>query len=109
MAFPRNEKFSESQLRIADVAKALSHPARVAILDVLARRSDCICGDLVEELPLAQATVSQHLKVLKEAGLIHGTIEGPRTCYCVDASEMDRIEKQFESWFNEIKCAESCC
>jgi ArsR family transcriptional regulator, arsenate/arsenite/antimonite-responsive transcriptional repressor len=109
MAFPRNEQFTESQLALADVAKALAHPARIAILDVLARRSDCICGDLVEELPLAQATVSQHLKVLKEAGLIHGTIEGPRTCYCIDAVNLKKAEEHFSTWYKSLSCSETCC
>ena len=66
----------------AHLAKALGHPARVAILRLLLTRGDCICGDLVDRLPLAQATVSQHLKVLKEAGWIQGEIDGPRVCYC---------------------------
>jgi len=66
----------------ARLAKALGHPARVAIMRLLLTRGDCICGDLVERLPLAQATVSQHLKVLKEAGWIQGEIDGPRVCYC---------------------------
>jgi ArsR family transcriptional regulator len=67
---------------VARMAKALGHPARVAILRLLLRRGECICGDIVERLPLAQATVSQHLKVLKEAGWIQGEIDGPRVCYC---------------------------
>jgi len=109
MAFPRNEKFSESQLALADIAKALAHPARAAILEVLARRRECICGDLVDELPLAQATVSQHLKVLKDVGLIQGNIEGPRTCYCIDAAVMAQAEEQFINWFRLINNSGICC
>jgi ArsR family transcriptional regulator len=71
---------------LAALAKALGHPARVQILRLLIQRQSCICGDIVDELPLAQSTVSQHLKVLKEAGLIRGEVDGPRVCYCVDPS-----------------------
>ena len=78
MAYPRSEAFVERQLDLAEAARALGHPGRLAILEVLASRNTCNCGELVDEIPLAQATVSQHLKVLKSAGLIQGTIEGPR-------------------------------
>lgn len=77
---------------IAAFAKALAHPARVQILRLLVRRGMCICGEIVDELPLAQSTVSQHLKVLKEAGLIQGEIDGPRTCYCVDPGGVRRLK-----------------
>lgn len=73
----------DPDVRLARFAKALGHPARVAIMRLLIQRESCVCGELVDELPLAQSTVSQHLKKLKEAGLICGTIDGPRTCYCV--------------------------
>lgn len=76
---------------LASLAKALGHPARVQILRLLARRDGCVCGDIVSELPLAQSTVSQHLKVLKEAGLIRGEIEGPRVCYCVEPQTLRRL------------------
>lgn len=84
MGLSKTTLFTERQNRVAELAKALAHPARVAILDVLLRQKECVCGVLVDELPLAQATVSQHLKVLKDAGLIRGEIEGPRSCYCID-------------------------
>jgi ArsR family transcriptional regulator len=84
MAYSKDIEFTEADQRLAEIAKALSHPARIAILRILAERGTCICGEIVEVLPLAQSTVSQHLKALKEAGLIQGEIEGPRTCYCVD-------------------------
>jgi len=74
------------------MAKALAHPVRVRILRVLAARRACICGDLVDLLPLAQSTVSQHLKVLKRAGLIHGEVDGPRTCYCIDPAVISRLK-----------------
>ncbi len=76
--------FQEDQLLVAKVAKAIGHPARIAILQFLLNKTSCVCSDIVEELPLAQATVSQHLKVLKEAGLIRGDIEPHRSCYCID-------------------------
>ncbi len=75
----------KEDLELARLAKALAHPARVAILRLLLTRGDCICGDIVQRIPLAQATVSQHLKVLKEAGWIEGEIDGPRVCYCARA------------------------
>ena len=77
---------------LALLAKALGHPARAQILRLLARRQACICGDIVDELPLAQSTVSQHLKVLKDAGLIRGEIDGPRVCYCVEPRTLRRLK-----------------
>ena len=79
---PRDETAANDQLAL--LAKALGHPARVAIIRLLLRRETCVCGEIVDELPLAQSTVSQHLKQLKEAGLIRGEVDGPRVCYCVD-------------------------
>ncbi len=76
---------------LANLAKAVGHPARVQILRLLARRESCICGDIVDELPLAQSTVSQHLKVLKEAGLVRGEIDGPRVCYCIEPRALRRL------------------
>jgi ArsR family transcriptional regulator len=77
---------------LAVLAKALGHPARVQIMRLLVRRDSCICGDIVDELPLAQSTVSQHLKVLKEAGLVRGEIDGPRVCYCVEPRTLRRLK-----------------
>ena len=76
---------------LATLAKALGHPARVKILRLLIRKNACVCGDIVDELPLAQSTVSQHLKVLKEAGLIRGDVDGPRVCYCVEPHTLRRL------------------
>jgi ArsR family transcriptional regulator, arsenate/arsenite/antimonite-responsive transcriptional repressor len=76
---------------LAAFAKALGHPARVEIVRLLARRQACVCGDIVDELPLAQSTVSQHLKVLKDSGLVRGEISGPRTCYCIDPRALRRL------------------
>jgi ArsR family transcriptional regulator len=81
---------------VARLAKALGHPARVAILRVLIERGECICGEIVELMPLAQATVSQHLKVLKEAGLVKGEVDGPRVCYCVDEKAVRRLQEMIE-------------
>ncbi len=77
---------------LATLAKALGHPARVQIMRLLVRREACVCGDIVDELPLAQSTVSQHLKVLKDAGLIRGEIDGPRVCYCVEPRTVRRLK-----------------
>ena|SRR5580765_8571771 len=78
---------------LAALTKALGHPARVAILRLLMRRGECVCGAIVDELPLAQATVSQHLKVLKDAGLVQGEIDGPRVCYCVNPAGVRRMKE----------------
>jgi ArsR family transcriptional regulator, arsenate/arsenite/antimonite-responsive transcriptional repressor len=77
---------------LAALAKAVGHPARVAILRLLARKNACICGEIVDELPLAQSTVSQHLKVLKQAGLVQGEVEGPTVCYCIDPRALRRLK-----------------
>jgi len=82
----------EADEDLAALAKALGHPARVQIMRLLVRRQACICGDIVDELPLAQSTVSQHLKVLKEAGLVKGEIDGPRVCYCVEPRTLRRLK-----------------
>jgi ArsR family transcriptional regulator, arsenate/arsenite/antimonite-responsive transcriptional repressor len=82
----------EADEELAALAKAIGHPARVQILRLLARRETCICGDIVSELPLAQSTVSQHLKVLKEAGLIRGDVDGPRVCYCLEPAALRRFK-----------------
>jgi ArsR family transcriptional regulator len=78
---------------LASLARAVAHPARVRILRLLLARSACVCGELVEQMPLAQSTVSQHLKVLKEAGLVQGEIDGPKVCYCVNPSGLARLKE----------------
>ena len=82
---------AEADEELANLTKALGHPARVQILRMLTRRATCVCGEIVEELPLAQSTVSQHLKVLKEAGLIRGEVDGPRVCYCIEPRGLRRL------------------
>ena len=109
MAYPRSEKFSDEHLELAEAARALGHPGRLALLEVLAGRTTCTCGELVFELPLAQATVSQHLKVLKEAGLISGTIDGPRSCYCIDREAISKLGESVNRWFEMLGESESCC
>jgi ArsR family transcriptional regulator len=84
---------SSSDAELARLAKALAHPARVAILRRLLAHGECVCGEIVSGLPLAQATVSQHLKVLKEAGLIQGEVDGPRVCYCVNRKAVKRVQE----------------
>jgi ArsR family transcriptional regulator, arsenate/arsenite/antimonite-responsive transcriptional repressor len=84
---------STSDAELARLAKALAHPARVAILRRLIAHGECVCGEIVSGLPLAQATVSQHLKVLKEAGLIQGEVDGPRVCYCVNPKAVKRVQE----------------
>jgi ArsR family transcriptional regulator len=81
---PMPKPYRPGDERLAQQLRALGHPARLAIVDVLAARGSCVCGEIVQVMPLAQATVSQHLKVLKEAGLLRGTVDGPRSCYCLD-------------------------
>jgi ArsR family transcriptional regulator len=82
----------EADEELAALAKAIGHPARVQILRILVHRTTCMCGDIVDELPLAQSTVSQHLKVLKEAGLIRGEVDGPRVCYCIEPRALRRLK-----------------
>jgi ArsR family transcriptional regulator len=89
-ARPVEGKAADAELAV--LAKAVGHPARVQILRLLARQEGCICGDIVTELPLAQSTVSQHLKVLKDAGLIRGEIDGPRVCYCIEPRALRRLK-----------------
>lgn len=83
---------AEADEELALLAKALGHPARVKILRLLARRRECLCGEIVKELPLAQSTVSEHLRILKEAGLVRGTVDGPRVCYCLSESALRRVK-----------------
>jgi ArsR family transcriptional regulator len=114
----KTDLFPPDLARLAEQAQALSHPARLAILQVLARRGTCICGDLVSELPLAQATVSQHLKTLKASGLIRGEVDGPRSCYCLDSMALDRLVGDFGALIApiaaaaraaDLACDDDCC
>ena len=102
MAQAKTEAFDPALVRTAALAKALSHPVRIRILEILAARKGCICGGLVELLPLAQSTVSQHLRELRDAGLIRGEIDGPRTCYGLDARAMTESWAAFKDMFRRI-------
>lgn len=95
--------------RLAALAKALAHPARLAILRELAARGACVCGEIVDVLPLAQATVSQHLKVLREAGLVRGETQGPRSCYCLDADTLRRARADLDGLFGGLEAPSCCC
>ena len=108
MATNKKQEFAVAELSLADFAKSLGHPARVAILKVLAQRKTCICGEIVEVLPLAQSTVSQHLKELLNAGLIHGTVDGAKSCYCINWETFARFESLFQTFFNKTN-EQRCC
>ena len=109
MGSTKTELFSKKHLQTAAMAKALAHPARIAILQYLAKTQGCICGDLVEELGLAQATISQHLKELKAVGLIHGNVEGTATCYCIDAGVWNQYADIFSTFFSYRISDSKCC
>ena len=110
MAVSKSSAFSDEEIQQAAWAKALAHPARIAILKVLARRDTCICGEIVDELPLAQATVSQHLKALKEAGFIQGEIDGARSCYCLNMEVLNQCRTLLDGFFQHLEeTAPQCC
>ena len=102
MARSKAYLFKSDEIKLAAVAKALSHPARVAILKTLSRRNECICGEIVEVIPLAQATVSQHLKELKSAGLISGQIDGPASCYCINREKLKELSRVISEFLGAI-------
>lgn len=102
MATNKKAEFTRKEQDLANFAKAISHPARLAILKVLAKREACICGEIVEVLPLAQSTVSQHLKELQKAGLIKGSIDGPRSCYCINWPVFTTFCDQFTQSFSKL-------
>ncbi len=111
MAIHKKEQFSQKEQDLAEFAKALAHPARIAILKMLAQHNGCICGEIVEVLPLAQSTVSQHLKELKNARLIDGTVDGPRSCYCINWKAFEKFNSEFGFLFNKMKVQneKACC
>ena len=110
MGATKTEHFTDKQNSIATLAKALGHPARVAILEYLMKTDTCICGDIVNELPLAQPTVSQHLKELKTAGLIKGTVEGNAICYCIDSKAIEKLQNYFAQISSKLeKKKNNCC
>jgi ArsR family transcriptional regulator len=106
MGLSKTQSFGNRENAIADLAKALAHPARVAILDFLSRQNACMCGDIVEHLPLSQSTVSQHLAELKRVGLVKGEIEGPRVCYCIDGEAWNEAREVLTQFLADVK---NCC
>jgi len=111
MGATKTSLFSKKQNELANMAKAVAHPARIAILQQLIKTNACICGDLVNELGLAQPTISQHLKELKSAGIIQGTVEGASVCYCIDPKVWQKYRQFFNDFFMDIKdlTKEGCC
>jgi len=99
----KNIDYKEDEINLARYAKALGHPARIAILNFLASANACFCGEIVEELPIAQATVSQHLKELKDAGLIQGSIQPPKVSYCIDTENWKKAKQLFDNFLKNSK------
>lgn len=109
MGVTRSDLFTEKQNEFSKIAKVFGHPARLAILEYLLKSQTCICGDLVEELGLAQATISQHLKELKTAEIIKGTIEGTSVCYCINEDKWHELKGIFNELFDRYPSANECC
>lgn len=110
MGISKTDDFTLRENRVARYAKALAHPARVAILKILLRQQACICGEIVDILPLSQSTVSQHLKELKEAGLVQGDVEGAKVCYCINAEGWNEAKTAFEELFDSKNpFGSKCC
>ena len=109
MGLTKKEIFTEEQNSLAVMLKAMAHPARIAILQQIIKANACICGDLVEELGLAQATISQHLKELKTAGLIRGTIEGVSVCYCINPVVWNEMQEDLKNFFSSYGLKANCC
>lgn len=108
MGATKTAGFTDQQNQLADYAKAFAHPARIAILQFLIQRNACVCGDIVDELPLSQSTVSQHLKELKRIGVVQGIIKGSRVCYCIDPAVWQRMKTMLGELLTSFK-SKSCC
>ncbi len=109
MGLTKSEMFSEEQNELSTIFKVLGHPARIAIIQHIINQNSCICNDLVDELGLAQATISQHLKELKSIGILQGTIEGKSVCYCIEEKKWEEIQKIFNEFFNQNVKINKCC
>lgn len=109
MGLTKSDKFSKEQNQLAQVFKALGHPARIAILQTLIKRNVCVCGDIVEELPLSQSTTSQHLAELKKAGLIRGSVSGPTVCYCIDNDNWVKMKIDVDELMNLVDPTKVSC
>lgn len=109
MGITKTDDYTKKQIEMANTLKALAHPARIAIIDYLQKVNSCICGDIVNELPLAQPTISQHLKELKNANIIQGTIEGKSICYCLNLKTMNKIESYINQITQKLIIKNNCC
>lgn len=109
MGVTKSSLFTTRQNEMAKMLKALAHPARIAILQYLAKAETCICGDLVEQLGLAQPTISQHLKELKTAGFIKGTVEGVSVCYCINKKVWEQCKSMLDQLFTHVETKQTCC
>lgn len=109
MGLTKSEIFTDEQNKLATMLKAMAHPARIAILQHIIKSNSCICGDLVDELGLAQPTISQHLKELKTAGIIQGTIEGVSVCYCINPTVWQALQKELSGFFGGYNLQANCC
>ena len=109
MTYAKTAIFQENQQELARFAKAMSHPARIAIIELLAEKQVCISGDISNELPLSRTTVSQHLQELKELGIIKGEVSGLNVCYCLNYETLDKLKLSFTSLFQKIANSISCC
>ena len=111
MATHKKDEFSKQEQELAAFTKAIAHPARIAILKILAQHNECICGEIVAVLPLSQSTTSQHLKALKDAGLIKGTVDGPKSCYCINWEAFQKFNTVFNNLFVKLKKQneKACC
>ena len=108
MGITKTSGFSETQLKFGELFKVLGHPARMAIVEYLVNSPSCVCGDIVEEIPLAQSTISRHLKELKNANIIQGTVEGNNICYCLNENTINEISSLIDSFGKKIK-ENKCC
>ena len=109
MGTTKSQIFTKNQNEIAEIAKVLGHPARLAIIEHIGKINSCICNDLVDEIGLAQATISQHLKELKRVGIITGTISGKKVCYCIDQNKWLTIQQQLNQFLNQINTSCKTC
>jgi DNA-binding transcriptional ArsR family regulator len=108
MGLTKTQGFTKAQIELSSIAKALGHPARIAILQFLAKQKSCVCGEIVDELPLSQSTVSQHLKELKNVGLVKGNVDGPSICYCIDEKNWSKVKNAMADLFEDFD-PKNCC
>ena len=109
MGLTKTEIYTDEQVELSKMVKALGHPARIAIIRSIIKAKSCVCGDLVTEIGLAQSTISQHLKELKSVGLIKGTIEGTSMCYCINPENWNKLKNEFLELFNSADCQDGDC